>query len=57
MFTYEIQKIDGTSSSINILCGEVTFFVGGNGSGKSSLINQMYRQHGNQDSVYIAAHR
>lgn len=57
MFSFDIQKIDGTNSSIDILCGEVTFFVGGNGSGKSSLINQLYRQHGNEKSVYIAAHR
>lgn len=57
MFSFNIQQIDGTNNSLNILCGEVTFFVGGNGSGKSSLINQLYRQHGNEDSVYIAAYR
>lgn len=57
MFSFDIKEIDGTNCSIDILCGEVTFFVGGNGSGKSSLINQLYLQHGNEKSVYIAAHR
>ncbi|WP_089605381.1 ATP-binding cassette domain-containing protein [Acinetobacter piscicola] len=57
MFSFNIQRVDGSNSTIDILCGEVTFFVGGNGSGKSSLVNQLYRQYGNEQSIYITAYR
>jgi len=57
MFDFVVNKTDGSSDNIEVRCGEVTFFVGGNGTGKSSLVNTLYRTHANDNSVYVAAHR
>ncbi|WP_368681530.1 ATP-binding cassette domain-containing protein, partial [Serratia marcescens] len=51
------MKNDGYNETISVRCGEVTFFVGGNGTGKSSLVNSIYRRHANNNSVYVVAHR
>ncbi|WP_337037588.1 AAA family ATPase [Pantoea agglomerans] len=57
MFDFQFNKIDGSSDAIEVRCGEVTFFVGGNGTGKSSFVNKLYRTHADKKHVYIAAHR
>ncbi|WP_139319812.1 ATP-binding cassette domain-containing protein, partial [Serratia marcescens] len=57
MFDFSLMKNDGSNETISVRCGEVTFFVGGNGTGKSSLVNSIYRRHANNNSVYVVAHR
>lgn len=57
MFDFSFKKNDGSNDIINIRRGEVIFFVGGNGTGKSSFVNKIYRQHADNNSVYVAAHR
>lgn len=57
MFDFQFNKPDGSSDTIEVRCGEVTFLVGGNGTGKSSFVNKLYRNHADQKHVYIAAHR
>lgn len=57
MFDFQFNKPDGSSDTIEVRCGEVTFFVGGNGTGKSSFVNKLYRNHADKKHVYIAAHR
>ncbi|HBM2924506.1 TPA: AAA family ATPase [Klebsiella oxytoca] len=57
MFDFSFMTKDGNHETISIRCGEVTFFVGGNGTGKSSLLNKLYKEHGDDNSVYVVAHR
>lgn len=57
MFDFVFKKTDGSSATIEVRCGEVSFFVGGNGTGKSSLVNTLYRTHADNKAIYVAAHR
>ena len=42
---------------LNLNYGDVVFFIGQNGSGKSSLLNNLFQKIGSQSSVYVLAHR
>lgn len=57
MFDFSFIKNDLSNETISVRCGEVTFFVGGNGTGKSSLVNKLYRESSDNNSVYVVAHR
>lgn len=57
MFDFSFIKNDRSNETISVRCGEVVFFVGGNGTGKSSLVNKLYREHSDDNSVYVVAHR
>lgn len=57
MFDFLFIKNDRSNETISIRCGEITFFVGGNGTGKSSLVNKLYREYPDNNSVYVVAHR
>lgn len=57
MFDFSFIKNDHSNETISIRCGEITFLVGGNGAGKSSLVNKIYQKHSDDNSVYVVAHR
>lgn len=57
MFDFSFIKNDHSNETISVRCGEITFLVGGNGAGKSSLVNKIYRKHSDDNSVYVVAHR
>lgn len=57
MFDFSFIKNDHSNETISIRCGEITFLVGGNGTGKSSLVNKIYQKHSDDNSVYVVAHR
>ncbi len=57
MFDFSFIKNDHSNETISVRCGEITFFVGGNGTGKSSLINKLYRECSDNNSVYMVAYR
>lgn len=54
---FSFPTIDGSTVSLEVNNGDVIFVVGANGTGKSTLINKVFREHGDKDSVYILAHR
>ncbi|MRT57766.1 AAA family ATPase [Enterobacteriaceae bacterium RIT693] len=54
---FSFPTIDGESVSLDVKSGDVIFVVGGNGTGKSTLLNKIYLEHGDKESVYILAHR
>jgi len=55
--TFSFPAIDGSFFSLDINSGDVIFVVGANGTGKSTLLNKVYIEHGDMESVYILAHR
>lgn len=55
--TFSFPAIDDSTVSLEINSGDVIFVVGANGTGKSTLLNKVYIEHGDQESVYILAHR
>ncbi|WP_272663440.1 AAA family ATPase [Providencia sp. PROV134] len=55
--TFSFPAIDGSSVSLEVNSGDVIFVVGANGTGKSTLLNKIYIEHGDKESVYILAHR
>jgi len=57
MFDFQFNKTDGSIDYIEVRVGQVVFFIGGNGTGKSSLVNKLYRDHADRKHVYVAAHR
>ncbi|MDR2263725.1 MAG: AAA family ATPase [Enterobacter asburiae] len=57
MFDFSFIKNDHSNETISVRCGEITFLVGGNGAGKSSLVNKIYQKHSDDNSVYVVAHR
>lgn len=57
MFDFPFIKNDHSNEIISVRCGEITFLVGGNGAGKSSLVNKIYQKHSDDNSVYVVAHR
>ncbi|MGA8121339.1 AAA family ATPase [Rouxiella badensis] len=57
MFDFSFIKNDHSNEIISVRCGEITFLVGGNGAGKSSLVNKIYQKHSDDNSVYVVAHR
>ncbi|ENW5051060.1 AAA family ATPase [Salmonella enterica] len=54
---FSFPAIDGSSVSLEINSGDVIFVVGANGTGKSTLLNKIYIEHGDKESIYILAHR
>lgn len=54
---FSFPAIDDSTVSLEINSGDVIFVVGANGTGKSTLLNKVYIEHGNEESVYLLAHR
>lgn len=55
-FNLTIPQISGDPLSINIEVGDFLFVLGANGSGKSSIMHEFYKEH-HTNSRRISAHR
>ena len=55
-FNLTLPRSDGEALSIPMAAGDSLFVVGANGSGKSSLLHRLYRDHAGR-AIRISAHR
>lgn len=57
MFDFRFKNNEDEYINLPINNERPTFFVGGNGSGKSSLITKFFVENRKDDSIYVQAHR
>jgi ABC-type Mn2+/Zn2+ transport system ATPase subunit len=55
-FQFKILSISGDSIEFSLSEGDVLYVVGANGTGKSSLVSQLFGQH-QQNAKRVSAHR